>query len=456
MFSLTHLAHYGLESLRDWVKFHPIGAGLASRALAAAGRLPGGKPERSLALLVRAARACRDPERRRRLEAQLRDRSATLDPGTLDWHRLSTSPTDRRDLPKALILKPPVSAEEKGVLYVTFEDQWLRLLRSGRAAAVAEQYDLLLGPTWSPPHDVPLLVAARMWPGPLYTLLSNFDDADTMRALSDRLVPIPLLASSWVDPDAYRDYLGAPREHDIVMVANFAPYKRHWLFFEMLRDLPRRYRVLLVGRPVGRWTEQLLLNQARAFGVHDRFELRSRLTYDAVIEALCRARVSLIFSRQEGSCIAVAESLFADTPVGLLEDARVGSKAWVNASTGRLLSLRRLAHQVQDFVETAPVYRPRPWALAHISCHHSYAILNRYLREDARRRGRPWTCDLLPFYQNALPRYLAAEDERAAAPWYEDFAHRYGLRLGPAAATAAPAEAVELSATASTTPCSGS
>jgi hypothetical protein len=455
-FSVTHLAHYGLESLRDWVKFHPVGAGLASRALEVAARLGPAKPERALALLVRAARACRDPERRPRLEGLLRDGSAALDPATLDWDSLATSPTDRRDLPKALLLKPPVSPEERGVLYVTFEDQWLRLLRSGHAAAVAERYDLLLGPTWSPPHDVPLLVAARTWPGPLYTLLSNLDDAATMRCLSDRLVPIPLLASSWVDPEAYRDYLGASKEHDIIMVANFAPYKRHWLFFQMLRELPRRYRVLLMGRPVGRWSEQALLDQARAFGVQDRFELRSRLADGAVAEALCRSRVSLIFSGQEGSCIAVAESLFADTPVGLFEDARIGSKAFLNADTGRLLSRRRLAYQVQDFVETAPAYRPRPWALANISCHHSYAVLNGCLRDEAVRRGRPWTCDLLPFYQNALPRYLDAEDERATAPWYEDFAQRYGLRLGPAALRPAAPSAVELPATPGAAACSGS
>jgi glycosyltransferase involved in cell wall biosynthesis len=429
--TLTYLARYGAESLRDWAKFHPLGAGIASRVLAAAARLGSRQPERALALLVRAVRACPNPDRRQRLEAELRARAAALDPATLDWDQVSSSPTDRREVAKAIILKPPVSPAEKGVLYVTFEDQWLRLLRSGQAAAIAERYDLLLGPTWSPPHDVPLLVAARLWPGPLYTLLSNLDDAATMRRLSDRLIPVPLLASSWVNPDAYRGHLGSSREYDIVMVANFAPYKRHWLFFQMLRGLPRRYRVLLLGVPLGRRTEQALRDEARDFGVQDRFELRTRLSDTAIAEGLCRSRVSLIFSGQEGSCIAVAESLFADTPVGLFEDARIGSRAFINANTGRLLSRRRTAYQVQEFIESSAAYQPRPWALANISCHHSYAILNHCLREEARRRRQPWTRDLLPFYQNALPRYLAVEDERAMVPWYEDFAHTHGIRLGP-------------------------
>lgn len=49
---------------------------------------------------------------------------------SLDWKVID--PADRslrRELPKSLIVKPPVSPLEKGILYVTFENQWLRLLR---------------------------------------------------------------------------------------------------------------------------------------------------------------------------------------------------------------------------------------------------------------------------------------------------------------------------------------
>jgi Glycosyl transferases group 1 len=270
-------------------------------------------------------------------------------------------------------------------------------------------------------------------------------------------VPVPLLASSWVNADAYQEHLGAAKDYDVIMVANFAPYKRHWLFFQMLRRLPRRYRVLVMGVPLGRRTEQALRDEARAFGVHDRFELRTRLSDAAIAEGLCRSRTSLIFSGQEGSCIAVAESLFADTPVGLFHDARVGSKAFINSSTGRLLTRHNTAAQVQDFIETSSSYRPRQWALANITCRHGHAVLNRHLREDALRRRQPWTRDLLPFYQNALPRYLCAADEREAAPWYDDFSRAYGVRLG-APAGRAPAIKDDIPEPRPTlgAPCSGS
>ena len=63
-------------------------------------------------------------------------------------------------------------------------------------------------------------LAAKLWPGRVFTLLSNFADADLMTALSDRLVPVPLLASSWVNPAACENFLGRPKVYDLVMLAN--------------------------------------------------------------------------------------------------------------------------------------------------------------------------------------------------------------------------------------------
>ncbi len=411
------------KPVEDVLKWHPWCSSAASRLLSGLALCWPGKRTRALGFLVRAARSCSDPARRERLEARIRRQAEQLDADSLG------GPADRADMPKALILKPPVSPVEKGLLYVTFEEQWLRLLRSGQAGAVAERYDLLLGPTWSPPHDVSLLLAARHWPGPVYTLLSNLDDAATMPRLSPNLVPVPLLASSWVNPAVYEPYLGTGKEFDLVMVANFAPYKRHWLFFQMLRDLPRRFRVLLLGVPLRDRTEKVLMDEARAYGVQGRFELRTRLSNEAVAEALCRSRASAIFSKQEGSCIAIVESLLADTPVAVFRDARIGSKAYVNGRTGTLLDRRRMAYQLERMIDNAHTYSPRPWAVEHVSCHRSYEVLNGWFRAEAEHSGRAWTRDLEPFTQNALPRYLTPESEAQLRPWYVDLAQSYGLTV---------------------------
>src|SRR5207237_7519350 len=119
------------------------------------------------------------------------------------------------------------------------------------------------------------------------------------------------------------------------------------------------------------------------------------------------SRISLVFSRQEGACIAVAESLFADTPVGLFRNARIGSKAFINPQTGRLLDYRNLARQLRQFVEDAEQFSPRQWALRHISCHESLAVLNHVLRQAALDEGREWTRDRVPFRSDLVPSCLS-------------------------------------------------
>jgi glycosyltransferase involved in cell wall biosynthesis len=276
----------------------------------------------------------------------------------------------------------------------------------------------------------------KFWPGRLWTQLSNLGDAELMRALSPRLLPIPLLASHFVDPAAALPYLGQKKEHDLVMLAHFDRVKRHWLLFDALRRLPRSWRVLLMGVPLSGRTEKDLLAEARAFGVADRFELLLRPSRAEVVSELAKSKVSLIFSRQEGACIAVAEALFADTPVGLFRNARIGSKAFINEQTGVLLGRRHLADQLREFVEKADTFRPRAWAVGRICCHASTALLNEVLRRAAREHGEPWTQDVLPFRNELVSSYLTAQTEAEMRPWYDDFAQRYGLLLGPAARAA--------------------
>jgi hypothetical protein len=422
--------HYWRCLTWDSLRYGKMSGWAASRGLAALARLKQ-NPIRRLSLLTRAARLQPTRQRLQAMKPAMDACLGQLDYSSIDWNAAGADL--RNDMGKGIILKPPVSPREKGVLYLTFETQWLRLLRTGKTADVARRYDVVLGPSTSPPPHVETLLMAKLWPGPLYTLLSNFDDADLLPVLSPKLVPVPLLASSWVDPDDFTPHLTPAKEFDLVMLAHFDPVKRHWLLFEAMRKLPRSYRILLMGVPLGGRNENDLRDEARTFGVEDRFELLLRPSRAEVMSGLARGRVSLVFSKQEGACIAVTESLFADTPVGLFRNARIGSKAFINEQTGRLLDRRGLPRQLQAFVEESERFRPRDWAVKNISCHVSRHVLNEFLRGAALEQGNEWTQDLLPIRKDLVPSYLSAEDEAAMRPWYEDFERRFGLLLGPAA-----------------------
>lgn len=428
------------RSLLEFLRYHPRCGAILSRVREGMSSLQA-QPLRRLATLAHAARLCPTPERfvqlNRRLEAIL----ARLDPDRIPYEQLDpTGQSARRDLPKSLIIKAPQSPLEKGLIYTTFENQWLRLLRSGQAHAIAQRYDLLLGPSYSPPPGPEMLLLLKLWPGRVFSLLSNHGDAALLMCLSPRITPIPLLASSWVDPEPFEPYLDTPRDRDIVMLANFSPLKRHWLFFQTLRQLPSWVRVLLLGVPMDGRDEAALRHEASLFGVENRFELIVRPTREQILHSLARSRISLVFSQQEGACIAVTESLFANTPVGLFRTARIGSRDFINMHTGMLLDRQDLAGQLMQFLKVSQSFLPREWALDNISCHVSLALLNRAMRQFAAQDGRPWTSDVVPFAKHTVPTYLSTATANAMQPWYDDFADRYGLLLGLRGAFTRPAE----------------
>ena len=122
------------------------------------------------------------------------------------------------------------------------------------------------------------------------------------------------------------------------------------------------------------------------------------------------SRVSIAFSKREGACISVAESLFADSPVAMMHDAHMGSRTYINERTGRFVQRRGLARALSGMIERSGGFAAREWALANISAPRTSERLNAILREHAQRAGRPWTTDIVPLCRRYVPRYLHDAD----------------------------------------------
>ncbi len=384
---------------------------------------------RTIRDLCTATRLAADEDSVRAGMARIHPLLRALDPHAIDWSEFVPHAADRR-LTKAVILKPYVSPREKGVLYVSFETEWLKILRHGQARAVAERYDLVLSPSGSP-HNLTSYVFPVAFPGSIFTLISQAEEEELFPRISPKYRVVPLYASSWVHPDLVRPRPRGQRDIDLVMVANFAKFKRHYALFKALRTMPRRLRILLIGQDQDARTAQTILETARCYGVADRFTLRANAPWEAVADALGRARASVILSRREGSCVVVAESLFADTPAALLRTAEVGSRAFLNPATGRLLHDGNLAAQLTAFIAESDRYAPRAWAVANISCFRSSAVLNEHVKRRRLADGGEWTRDLAPLCWRPDPALVRKEDERELRAARDDFQARYGLAIGP-------------------------
>lgn len=425
----------------DTLRYSPAARAALCRTLLAAERaLPirdGATVSRRLSTLIKATVKAPTPELMAELEECVRAHLRRIDFGRIDWASLYPN-SEERAIRKAVILKPP-SGSEKGVLFLSYEFQLVRVLRYCDLGKLAERYDVVFSPSYSPPHNLVVFLFPELFPGTIYSLISHQAELEILPRISPRYRVVPLLASSWVNPEVFSPRPFAERDIDVLMVAGFSKAKRHFAFFEALAQIPPPLRVTLIGQADGGRGSDDLRREAALYGVSDRFVLiENPLTefapanmYASVVQAMCRARTSLIFSRQEGSCIVVAESMFANTPVGLLADAWIGSKAFINPATGRLLDPARLGAEIKELVDHAHELSPRAWAEEHISCYKSTEILNRTLREHALSEGRPWTVDLAPLTWCPAPKLVREEDRLRMKPAYEAFERELGIAIQP-------------------------
>ena len=77
----------------------------------------------------------------------------------------------------------------------------------------------------------------------------------------------------------------------------------------------------------------------------------------------------MLLSQREGSCVSTTECFFAGTPVAMMRDAHVGSRAYINERTGILLSRRGMARALGRFLDESERFSPREWAEANVFTH---------------------------------------------------------------------------------------
>jgi glycosyltransferase involved in cell wall biosynthesis len=389
----------------------------------------GNRPAR----LAAAARRLHTPVLRSRLGRVMQPHltadgaSAWLQHG-IRWEHYTQARKDPRTLTTSLVLKAP-SGREKGVLYCSFETNAVRLLTHPEARRLWEEYYVVLATSWSPGDYALLAAPAAVSRDPLFACVSNLDDMDAYRVCEPASVPVPIMACDWVEPSYFAPKPRAERTIDVLMVANWLRFKRHWILFDALRHMRRDLRVVLVGHKNEERNVNHVRAEARAWGVPQDVEFVTSVGIDEVTRLMGDARIATLFSRREGSCVAVVECFFADTPVAMMADAHVGARAHINAQTGRLLAPRDVAGQLSRMLEEADAFRAREWALAHLTAERTSAKLNAILRAHALRTGAPWTSDIAGMCWRYVPTYLHAADAARFAPEEARLQAEYGLTI---------------------------
>src|SRR6185295_13788998 len=111
--------------------------------------------------------------------------------------------TDERTITKGLILKAPVSADEKGVLFISFEYNLIPLFTANEWARLFQEYTVICATSWSPTHFQALWTAAHIPGSDVFFTMSNQADLAWFLRLKSGTNVLPLFISSWVNPDFY-------------------------------------------------------------------------------------------------------------------------------------------------------------------------------------------------------------------------------------------------------------
>ncbi len=385
----------GLNSLRLWLKTWTCNREEKLGRLISAYRAVRG--ERKLQSLARRIRVCSAGDEHTGAEPSNGCASGALP---------ESAPIDR-----TIVVKAPLANGEKGVLLVYPESNWEKLLADRAAAEYLDKnYHVILSAGWSPTDYQTIFRLLNLFRGTLFIQASNRLEFPKLEGFHERIRCLPTLACDWIDPDVYTVIPRDRRTIDIVMVANWGPFKRHWELFRALARLPAELQVTLIGQPDGPHTVERVRQQAKDFGVPQDIRFLDRLLVEEVQDYLCNAKISLMLSRHEGHSVVTVESMFADTPVGLLRQAYIGPKEYINPQTGVLLDSRRLAAQLAEFLKNHERFQPRQWACANIAAGLTLVRLNSFFREYAKLNGLSWTADIVPFRWRPFPQYIHHED----------------------------------------------
>jgi glycosyltransferase involved in cell wall biosynthesis len=299
----------------------------------------------------------------------------------IGWHRYPVD-YETPTLHKSIILRIP-DQHQKGILMISFESDLLTLLSCERIEDLLKDYIVLFFSSWSPPFFPALWSFPRLHVKELVLGLSNQRDPEMLTSLGFEPEILDLFYSNFVRPEDLNPRDRNQRDVDIVMVANWAKFKRHWVLFKMLRQMNQpELRVVLIGQPEAGRTVDDVRAEARLFGVEAQIEFYNRLPIEEVWDWLARSRISIVTSKREGSCVVAVESMMADTPVALLDGAMIGSAAFINDQTGVLIKEGRdMGYCLSKFLERSCETSPREWAERHIGSTNALNNLEKHLRE---------------------------------------------------------------------------
>lgn len=327
-------------------------------------------------------------------------------------------PFDRR----LLILSPPRRGE-RGVMLVKFTENFKYLPVVFSLERLMEKYLLVLEPSFAGYFDEDLLCLMGTR-SPILVQASEKVDHAFLSEIRAGLVPVDLGANCWVDDRVFFPVPECERKYDVIVVALWADFKRHYHLFEALSRLPpeRTLKVALVGTPWPR-TRAEIEELARYYGVMRHLQFFETLSQPELNRLLSQSKVALLLSRKEGFNKSIVEAMHANVPAFLLQGFNYGYRyPYINDLTGGFVAGKRLSQFLSglDAMLQTAKFSPAVWVRQHMSAETSTKTLAESLRNLESSHHIRVNKEIVRKVNNPDCDYYDPRDWQRLAPYYRD------------------------------------
>ena len=309
---------------------------------------------------------------------------------------------------RLMVLKPPISPSEKGVLLIKFSELLHKVAVTFDVKKLLRDYTLLIEPSWSGYCDRDFIYFSQ-FSDPIFIETPDSSDFDFLSRLNSNLIPLRAGSGDWVDPEIAAPYLSLPKIYDLVMNAHWGRWKRHHVLFNAIKDMD--IKVALIGFAWDGRTIKDIKKLAEYYHVLDKLEIFDRIPFTEVMRINAQSRFSILLSRKEGANRSIPEAMFADTPAIVLRETIGGVTKNVSSRSGWVCQEKELREVISAVMRgTRTDFSARQWAIEHISYIKSTDYINRCLMERAIADGNQWTMNIAPRKNSPELTYANPED----------------------------------------------
>jgi len=266
---------------------------------------------------------------------------------------------------------------KKGVILIKYSYYFSLFFKLFDVDTISEKYHIVLEPSWAGLCE-PGILAYTSLSASVFVMTYEERDRHFIDRIGSNLVSVNVGPNWWVD---YRKFDMTPqkkRNVDIVIVAGWAEFKRHYFIFKAIKALKKRgyiYTIALAGYP-GDLALEDIKKMTKYMGIFDQVSFHEWISPDEVSELLQSAKVNILWSRFEGNNRAIIEGMFCDTPCIIREGHNYGDQYdYINCKTASIANESNLAETIKHVIDNQSSYSPREYVFKEHNCIKATEIL---------------------------------------------------------------------------------